>query len=379
MSAGSLLSAQHNISPCHKEGRSWCLRKGGSSGGRPSHARPWIRIHGPWSAATWQQWPKLSCAAKGATRCRATGGSRDEGSAPCPARHLSTLASQDLLFLVLKMDIARQQRRALIEGAGPSLARFLKLLREQEAEVDQAIEKIQAAKAEASAARRPLSPGGLDPARRLRLTLDLAEAARAEDFKEAERLKAELAAAGGERAPPPPAFHLGQLVCEQGRGYMGVVAGWEQVCGEGPAWLAAAGHDRAGAPGPWYFLLVEEVAGRGPRSGLPPVALVPEGALEPAGDPSLVPGGAHPLLSLLFLGKDAEGNHLPCRQLRQRFGAERRDVHPPGSDDEEGDADGGTRLEDEEGIPQDPGNRPSGRKTLPGIDMSSLDDTGGDL
>lgn len=50
-----------------------------------------------------------------------------------------------------------------------------------------------------------------------------------------------------------------------------------------------------------------------------------------------------------------------------------------GSDDEEGDADGGTRLEDEEGIPQDPGNRPSGRKTLPGIDMSSLDDTGGDL
>lgn len=149
-------------------------------------------------------------------------------------------------------------------------------------------------------------------------------------FKEAERLKAELAAAGGERAPPPPAFHLGQLVCEQGRGYTGVVAGWEQVCGEGPAWLAAAGHDRAGAPGPWYFLLVEEVAGRGPRSGLPPVALVPEGALEPAGDPSLVPGGAHPLLSLLFLGKDAEGNHLPCRQLRQRFGAERRDVHPPG-------------------------------------------------
>lgn len=48
--------------------------------------------------------------------------------------------------------------------------------------MDQAIEKIQAAKAEASAARRPLSPGGLDPARRLRLTLDLAEAARAEEW-----------------------------------------------------------------------------------------------------------------------------------------------------------------------------------------------------
>ena len=36
----------------------------------------------------------------------------------------------------------------------------------------------------------------------------------------------------------------------------------------------------------------------------------------------------HPYTYLLFLGPDARGDLIPSRALRERFGAERRDVGP---------------------------------------------------
>ena len=101
----------------------------------------------------------------------------------------------------------------------------------------------------------------------------------------------------------------------------------------------------------------------------------------------------HPYSYVLFLGVDARGDMLPCRQLRDKYNVPRRDVYAPGQEeDEEGGGDeeeggdgggggssGGRGGDDEpkgEGSSSSSGNgsgsTPSGQKTIPGIDMSSL-------
>jgi hypothetical protein len=47
----------------------------------------------------------------------------------------------------------------------------------------------------------------------------------------------------------------------------------------------------------------------------------------------------HPYSYVLFLGQDARGDMLPCRQLRDKYSARRRDVYRPGTEgQEDGDA-----------------------------------------
>lgn len=43
----------------------------------------------------------------------------------------------------------------------------------------------------------------------------------------------------------------------------------------------------------------------------------------------------HPYLYILFLGMDGRGDYVPCRQLRDKYNVQRRDVHRPGEGDEE--------------------------------------------
>ena len=38
----------------------------------------------------------------------------------------------------------------------------------------------------------------------------------------------------------------------------------------------------------------------------------------------------HPYAYLLFLGPDGQGNMLPCRQLRDKYCVQRKDVYAPG-------------------------------------------------
>jgi hypothetical protein len=89
----------------------------------------------------------------------------------------------------------------------------------------------------------------------------------------------------------------------------------------------------------------------------------------------------HPYSYVLFLGQDARGDMIPCRQLRDKYGARRRDVYKPGSEPKEGDDDGDELGEGGGGGegpgPKEggPGGGGSGRVIIPGIDMSSLDDT----
>jgi hypothetical protein len=66
---------------------------------------------------------------------------------------------------------------------------------------------------------------------------------------------------------------------------------------------------------------------------------------------------------------------LPCRQLRDKYGARRRDVYKPGTEpsdeDSEGDGEGGGGSGG--GGPKGSGSG-GGKVIIPGIDMSSLDD-----
>ncbi|PNH09980.1 hypothetical protein TSOC_003325 [Tetrabaena socialis] len=40
----------------------------------------------------------------------------------------------------------------------------------------------------------------------------------------------------------------------------------------------------------------------------------------------------HPYLYILFLGLDGRGDYVPCRQLRDKYNVQRRDVYRPGED-----------------------------------------------
>lgn len=89
----------------------------------------------------------------------------------------------------------------------------------------------------------------------------------------------------------------------------------------------------------------------------------------------------HPYSYVLFLGQDARGDMVPCRQLRDKYGARRRDVYKPGSepkDDEDDDSEGGGGSGGGGGggggSGPGGGGGGSGRIKIPGIDMSSLDD-----
>lgn len=44
---------------------------------------------------------------------------------------------------------------------------------------------------------------------------------------------------------------------------------------------------------------------------------------------------SHPYISLLYLGTDHAGDLLPSRALREKYSTERRDVGPPGEEDDD--------------------------------------------
>jgi hypothetical protein len=86
----------------------------------------------------------------------------------------------------------------------------------------------------------------------------------------------------------------------------------------------------------------------------------------------------HPYSYVLFLGQDARGDMIPCRQLRDKYGARRQDVFKPGSEpseeddseEEGGGGGGGSGGSGGGGL----GGGGGGKVKIPGIDMSSLDD-----
>ncbi len=80
----------------------------------------------------------------------------------------------------------------------------------------------------------------------------------------------------------------------------------------------------------------------------------------------------HPYAYVLFLGPDARGDLLPCRQLRDKYNAPRRDVYAPGAEGGEEEGSGGGEDGSGGGGGGQGGSGGGGGISIPGVDMSSL-------
>jgi hemimethylated DNA binding protein len=271
-----------------------------------------------------------------------------------------------------------------------------KEVRAQREQVDAALAELQQTKGEGCGARRAAGGGQMQfAARGLSLRARLSEAVAGERYAEAAALRDELAAleAAADAAALPcplaaPRFALGEMVVHSSKGYRGVVAGWDLSCCEGEAWRAAAGVDalRAGPDQVFYHVLVDAAdwPARGFAGGdddAAPVAYVAEELLAAASladfdspEPLAGSGFEHPYSYLMFLGSDGHGNMVPSSQLRDKYCVQRKDVYPPGEgpDDDEGDDGGDDGGGGADGLGGGGGGWGGGR-SIPGIDMSSLD------
>ena len=339
----------------------------------------------------------------------------------------SALANEEAVYLIFQLELDSQLQRALNYDAYET-AQQIRAKRET---VDLAIRKLQERKGRAAANAAGGGGGGggggdegeggaagsagaaaesIDLASEgLQLRTEMQRAVEEERYEDAARLRDLLAAletrakraeaaAAAWKSGSRPVLRLGQRVVHRRLGYRGVVVGWDLACCEADEWLEASGAgaaDSAGSSGsgssgssgalehglkqPFYHILVDVRDWRF-DAAQPPVAYA---AQELLAAPELVDDGAswsevygpgelqHPYSYILFLGQDARGDLLPCRQLRGKYSAPRRDVRRPGSEEEEGSDDegGGGGGGGEGGGGGGGGGR--GPK-IPGIDMSSL-------
>lgn len=145
--------------------------------------------------------------------------------------------------------------------------------------------------------------------------------------------KAQSEAASMDR--PARKFQLGQRVKHATLGYDGVICGWDNCCCENGEWQKAneVAELGGGREQTFYHLLVDAKDWEASWER-PPVAYVAEELLQAPEDPQTWPEAHgydsfdHVYLYTLFLGRDARGNMLPVRQLRDRYSQQRQDVYP---------------------------------------------------
>jgi hemimethylated DNA binding protein len=215
--------------------------------------------------------------------------------------------------------------------------------------VDEASRLIQESKGDRSGSKTGAQFENVDLATRgIRLRSELQQAIEEERYQDAARLRDSLkeledkirgnsARAGEFNVKTDPQFRLGQRLYHKERGYRVVVVGWDYACCETDEFVArtGAGTLPRGVNQPYYRVLVDTRDWGTGREGDAPLAYLPEEALSgpPEGKSWKQAYGEdplkHPYSYLLFLGPDNEGNMLPCKQLREKYGVKRRDVPPP--------------------------------------------------
>lgn len=310
----------------------------------------------------------------------------------------SMLINKEVVLFLFQLEMDSQLQRALTYERF-DIAQEVRARRQQ---VDAALGELQQLKGPGCGARVAGRSDQMEYAPQIMtLKAQLAEAVEAEKYDEAAGLRdrlrqlEEAAAAAADAASQylcpvdEPRFALGEMVVHSSKGYRGVICGWDMTCCEGSEWQEAAGVSqlRQGADQVFYHVLVD-ARDWPPLGDQPPVAYVAEEALTAGSsadfsrDQPLVDGSfEHPYSYLLFLGADGQGNMIPARQLRDKYCVDRRDVYSPGEsrweedDDDEG-SNGNTPGDSPGG--GDSGDGPSGdriagRRSIPGIDMSSLD------
>jgi hemimethylated DNA binding protein len=316
----------------------------------------------------------------------------------------SALVNREAVLFLFQLEMDAQLQRSLTYE-NFDLAKEIRGRRQQ---VDQALKELQDHKGYGCGARRASNSAQIDfaPAA-LRLRSRMADAITEERYADAATLRDELAAleerAAEAEMPCPttePRFSLGQMTVHNGKGYRGIICGWDLACCESPDWQEEAGVQnlRNGADQVFYHVLVD-VSDWPDEFDEPPVAYVAEELLAAA---SLVDFGSpeplastsfeHPYSYLMFLGSDGRGNMIPCRQLRDKYCVSRKDLHFEMSDDEE-ELTGEEDLQEEEesvggGIlsfddvvdnsstssnSDDNNGSWGGGSSIPGIDMSSLE------
>ncbi|KAL4517713.1 hypothetical protein Ndes2526B_g02115 [Nannochloris sp. 'desiccata'] len=260
----------------------------------------------------------------------------------------SALVNREAVLFLFQLEMDAQLQRSLTYE-NFDLAKEIRGRRQQ---VDQALKELQDHKGYGCGARRASNSAQIDfaPAA-LRLRSRLADAITEERYSDAATLRDELAAleerAAEAEMPCPttePRFSLGQMTVHNGKGYRGIICGWDLACCESPEWQEAAGIEnlRNGTEQVFYHVLVD-VSDWPEDYEEPPVAYVAEELLAAA---SLVDFGSpdplastsdfeHPYSYLMFLGSDGHGNMIPCRQLRDKYCVARKDIYVGVSDDEE--------------------------------------------
>jgi hemimethylated DNA binding protein len=296
---------------------------------------------------------------------------------------------QVVLFL-FQLEMDSQLQRALTYENFDA-AREVRARRQQ---VDSALRELQEIKGPGCGARVAGRSDAVEYAPQIMtLKAQMAEAAAAEKYDEAATLRdrlREVEAAAAEAADAAaqylcpveePRFSLGEMVLHSSKGYRGVVCGWDLACCESEEWQAAAGINalQQGTEQVFYHVLVD-ARDWPPGGDHPPVAYVAEelltagSSVDFASESPLDGSFEHPYSYLLFLGADGQGNMVPCRQLRDKYCVERRDVYSAGEsrweedEDEDEGGDGGNGRG-----PGSGDDSPAGQRRIPGIDMSSLD------
>jgi hemimethylated DNA binding protein len=320
----------------------------------------------------------------------------------------SALVNREAVLFLFQLEMDAQLQRSLTYE-NFDLAQEIRSRRQQ---VDQALKELQDHKGYGCGARRASNSAQIDfaPAA-LRLRSRMADAVTEERYSDAATLRDELAAleerAAEAEMPCPttePRFSLGQMTVHNGKGYRGIICGWDLACCESPEWQEAAGvHNlRNGTEQVFYHVLVD-VSDWPEDYDEPPVAYVAEELLAAASladfaspEPLASASFEHPYSYLMFLGSDGHGNMIPCRQLRDKYCVARKDIYVAVSDDEEedvndeeeeesvggsGDGSFGSVMDfvdfddvSSDSTSSDDGNGAwGGGSSIPGIDMSSLD------
>ena len=325
----------------------------------------------------------------------------------------SSMVNREAVLFLFQLEMDAQLQRALTYE-NFDVAKEIRSRREQ---IDTALRELQEHKGYGCGARHASRSAQIDfaPAA-LSLRSRLADAIAQERYTEAATLRDELAAveerAAEAELPCPtsaPYFSLGQLAIHNVKGYQMVICGWDLACCESAEWQDANGVSNLvnGADQVFYHVLVDVSDWQSSSYDEPPVAYVPEELLAAASladfgkaEPLAEPSFEHPYSYLMFLGSDGHGNMIPCRQLRDKYCIQRRDVHPPGASEDDDEEEDGKEWVERDAATEDviidsssSNNNNSatssmddskkedsgdgiwgGGRRIPGIDMSSLDD-----
>lgn len=269
------------------------------------------------------------------------------------------MVNEETVYFIFQVEFDVQLQRSLNFEAYETA----KEVRQKRQRVDEALARLQQRKTQTggpSAAVSGTTSGeallSLDElaSEGLRLRTEMAKAVAEERYTDAARFRDALAQLDTRgkasqavqeqlsQAAPLRRLRLGQRVVHKQFGWRGMVCGWDPYCCESSEWAVTSKAEllKNGLRQTFYHVLVDAGDWKYDANN-PPVAYVAEERLT---CPEVEGKGTwrtefgddafeHPYAYCLFLGADGSGDYVPCRQLRNKYNIQRRDVYAPGEED----------------------------------------------